>query len=493
MLSKGPGFSFFILIIGLFFLFSAPLRARIVIFPFEDLSKGVNGVNFEVPSKIARALKERGVEVVTPKEVLPFLAQNRIRWIGWVDRITAIKASRAYEANLIMVGTVTELKKDDPALGVTVRLIRPKDYRVIWARTAVYSGKEEVSVLALNQLDFAAIEKQTVTALLKALPAEVQKGGYEPPVVEIADIFLKPRRVKGKHTLECAVRLDISGPYPDEVFFVTAGQKIPAHRKNSMFVARWLAPAEEGRYPISLLLKWSAYPLQKKIFLSTYFVDNQPPNIGLRLVQGQEINGEIAFNRYIYVVPILYKSEPIARWTFEVLNKNKQVVLKEEQPGALPSKFVWRGTNTGGHFLPSGKYFIRLKVWDLAGNVTEKGKEVLFVRQPPLASLIAQKDDQNKLHIKIKIGKHLLPIESWRLEFWDAAGNLLAEYTSTSPDFKGITLSQKKGPIYYTLEVRDILGNRSFIRYQPLRTIVMQASSEAKPVVKKESKWVEDF
>ena len=137
---------FFLALVVIFLLFFCPLRgqAKILIFPFEDLSKGVNGINFEIPSQIAQVLKDAGIDVVAPEKMLNFLAYNRIRWTGWIDRITAIKAARTYRADLIMIGTVTELNKETPALGVTVSLLRTKDYKVLWTNTAVFSSKEEV-------------------------------------------------------------------------------------------------------------------------------------------------------------------------------------------------------------------------------------------------------------------------------------------------------------------------------------------------------------
>ncbi len=492
---KKPLFLMLIIVYILFLI--CPLRgqAKILIFPFEDLSNGVNGINFEIPSQIAQALKDAGIDVVSPRKILNFLAYNRIRWTGWIDRITAIKAARTYKADLIMIGTVTELNKETPALGVTVRLLRTKDYKVLWTKTSVFSSKEEVSFLSLKRTDFDNIKKQTVHFLVKSLPGDIQKGVFEPPEVEIADVYINPRRVRGGRDLECAVRLDISGDNPDKVYFLWQGYKIAAIPKDGLYVGRWKAPKKEGRYPVNLLLFWSKYGLSKKLFLSTFVVDNTPPKFTLRIVQGLKVDGEIAFNKYIYVLPLFEKSEPISRWSFEILDKKiKRVVLKEERPGPPPLKFIWRGTDLSGHLLPSGKYIIRLKVWDLAGNYTEDKKEILFAKTPPSVSVIAKRIN-HKLHIIFDVSPHLLPIDFWHLEFWDSKGNLLAEYDGTGKDLKGFFLNNVKSKdrrIFYTLEVRDILGNRTYVKNQPLQTVVVEALKKSKEL-KRSKKWIEDF
>ncbi|AEH45648.1 hypothetical protein Thein_1792 [Thermodesulfatator indicus DSM 15286] len=474
-------------------------NSKIVILPFEDLSKDINGINFEIPTLIAQSLADNNITVITPKEVLPFLAENRIRWVGWLDRITAIKLARKYQASLIMVGTVTENNKNtsSSSLGITVQLIRPKDYSIVWAKTIVSSSKEEVSFLALKKVDYHIIKYEVIHNLIASLPIRVKKSIYEPPEVQISEAFISPRRIKGNEKVTCAVRLDISGPPPKEVYFFYQDRKIKAQRKDSLYIASWKAPKKEGRYFINMELYWPDLGLKKKIFLSDFRVDNTPPTLGLKLSKGKNINGKLAFNKYIYCIPKLKHPEPIARWLFEVIDKkSKKILFKEDRPGQLPKKFVWRGKDRQGYLLPSGLYVIRLKVWDLAGNIAQAQTEVLFVRNPPQINLLAEKRSDDKILLKLNFSKHLLPIDYIRLEIWDDEGNLLKEVNINGEDLekkKNILFQVKKSKsIFYSLEARDIIGNKKIIKNFPLSTVLIQAKKENKKK-EKENIWIEDF
>lgn len=478
-------------LIFIFLIFSWAIRAgaQIIVFPFEDLTQDVNGVNFSVSQEVAQALEERGFKVIPPDQVLDFLAENRIRWTGWVDRITAIKAARKYNANLILVGTVTEFRREnEPILGLTLRLIRAPDYKVIWSRTKALSSKEEISLLNLKVFNSEKIMAKVVNSLIDQLPEELQQGLTQPPEIEIADIFLNPRRVQGDHFIECAVRLDVSGPSPEEVFFLWDKYKIRAFKENSLYVAKWKAPRKEGRYPINLLVRWPNLGIKKELFLSSFIVDNSPPRIKLRCIFGKKLPEGIAFSRFITLVPSFERPEPIARWVFEITSeKNHRVVIHEERPGHLPESFTWRGIDLGGHFLPNGRYKAKIIVWDLAGNRAEAEKELLLVKGAPPVSVVA-KEWSEKIQIDLHLGEHPLPISFWRLELWDKDGNLLGEYEGEGKP-KLITIP-KRDNLFYSLDVQDTLGNRLYVRYKKLKPIILQASEEKK---RAEKKWVDDF
>ncbi|OAG27708.1 hypothetical protein [Thermodesulfatator autotrophicus] len=490
---------FLFVFIFLSFLGVSNANSKIVVLPFEDLSEDINGINFEIPTLIAESLKENNIVTISPKEVLPFLAKNRIRWVGWLDRITAIKLAKKYQASLIMVGTITEINKNGStsSLGITVQLIRPKDYSIVWSKTIISSSEEEISFLDLKTMDYYAVKQEVIRTLISSLPVNVKRSIYEPPEVQISEVFVSPRKIKGNEIITCAVRLDLSGPLPQKVYFLWKNKKIEAQKKDSLYIARWNAPEKEGRYFINLELYWPNLGLKKKMFLSDFRVDNTPPDIGLKILKGKNINGKLVFNKYIYCIASLKRPEPIARWLFEVVDKKSQKVLfKEDRPGPLPKKFVWKGKDNQGYLLPSGPYIIRLKVWDLAGNIGQVQKEVLFVRNAPQINLLAEKRNNNKIDIKLSLSNHLLPIDYIKLEIWDEEGNLLKEVSITGKEIeinKNIFLQMKKNKkVYYSLEVRDIVGNKRTIKNFPLSTILIQAKKENKKKEKK-SIWIEDF
>ncbi|WP_456431524.1 hypothetical protein [Thermosulfuriphilus sp.] len=479
------------LLICLAFVFGSQAQGQIAVFPFEDLSKDINGVNLELSEMVAQGLEDQGFQVVHPQRVLDFLAQSRIRWTGWAERLTAARAARELGTDLILLGTVTELDPQEPALGLSLRILRARDYKLIWSKTISLSGLEEVSLLGLGRHDFQSLISQAIYKIMASLPADLERSLAQPPIFEIADVFVRPRHVRGGKRIECAVRLDVSGDAPEEVYFVLpSGRRIPTIKRGELYVAWWTAPRKEGRYPVNILLKWGEpWQFEKKQFLSSFVVDNTPPKLELRTIKGESLPQGVAFKRHIVLVPVMGRPEPVSRWLLRISSvETGQIVVNEERPGRLPTSFTWRGADQAGHRIPDGRYRVSLQVWDQAGNTSVAEQDLIVVKGAPPVNLQARAFSE-KMVIKFNIGSHPVPVSEWRLELWDKDGNLIAEYEGQRPP-KFLTAPKKEG-LYYTLEVRDILGNRRFVRNEELKPIIMRAAEEKKKA--EEKKWVDDF
>ena len=90
-------FKFFFLM-TILVMFPGPSEAQIAVFPFEDLTRGVAGINMEISSHVAEVLREMGYQVVPPERIVTFLAANRLRWTGWSDQVTARKVEDELKA-----------------------------------------------------------------------------------------------------------------------------------------------------------------------------------------------------------------------------------------------------------------------------------------------------------------------------------------------------------------------------------------------------------
>ncbi len=478
---------FLVLIVG--FLWVVKAQAQIIVFPFEDLSKDINGVDVIVSEKVAEAIENLGAQVIHPTKVIDFLAENRIRWVGWVDRVTAHKAAERFGADLILLGTVTEFQENPPSLGISLRLIRVPGYQVIWSRTVAISGKEEVSLFDIRPLKIEKAMNKAVTALVSRIPDEIGRNIFSKPEIEISDVFINHKRVRGNEEVECAVHIELSGPFPSELFFVWNGHKIAAVRQDHVYVARWRAPEKEGRYAVEFVARWPALSLERKFFLTNLIVDNTSPRVTLLAVKGKETSKGIAFKQDVFLVPSLERPEPIARWVFEIVSENSnQIVVHEENLGDLPLRFVWRGIDANGQPLPNGRYQARLKVWDFAGNTALAKREILLVKTPPQVDLYAKRW-AGKIYLDFKIGSHPLPISFWHLEVWSKDGDLIGQFegegnprTITIPDMRGLL---------YSLEVCDDLGNRFIVHSKKIEPSIWQAAKKKKE--EREEGWVEDF
>jgi len=483
---------FFFLVGGLFLLGAALAKAQIAVFPFEDVSKDINGVDVEVSKLVAEKLQEAGFEVIPPERILTFMAQNRIRWTGWVERLTALKVYRELGADLILVGTVTDKDQEKGLFGVTLRLVRATDYQLLWSKTAALATEEKVSLLGLQKLDFQKVREQVITSLVKDLPEELKEMKSFPPEVEIGDVFLRPRFARPGHLIECAVKLNLSGSKPQKIFFILPdGRKVPAIEDESrkLFLALWKAPRKEGRYPVNILFQWGPpWNLKKELFLSTFVVDNSPPRLSLKIRRGEKMGEVIAFRRYVTIVPVLENSEPISRWQMVITGEEGNEVLNIEQPGGLPEAFNWRGSDAGGHKLPKGRYHLKLTVWDKAGNSATATADFLVVKDPPKVTIEAKKASEG-IEIDLKVKDHPVPLSNWYLEVWDEEGNLLGELEGEGKP-KGKIVVPAQGKLFYSLEVRDVLGNRYLVRNQKLKPVILRAAKEKKDESKK---WLEDF
>ncbi len=97
----------FILYIFLFTLSYIPnaQAVSVAVFPVEDLSNGLNGVNFELTSKLSEELEKKGLDVISGDDVVSFLVRNRIRRLGLLDTNCILQARDELGADVILVGS----------------------------------------------------------------------------------------------------------------------------------------------------------------------------------------------------------------------------------------------------------------------------------------------------------------------------------------------------------------------------------------------------
>ena len=107
---------------------------RLALLPLADVSQSGNGISLEVTHDLAAALRDRGIDLVPEGEVMQFMADNRIRFAGYLDSLLARKLGREFDCGLIMLGTVTEFERErEPALGLTLTVMDAKSGSPVWA------------------------------------------------------------------------------------------------------------------------------------------------------------------------------------------------------------------------------------------------------------------------------------------------------------------------------------------------------------------------
>ncbi|HFC97557.1 MAG TPA: hypothetical protein ENJ40_03730 [Thermosulfurimonas dismutans] len=477
----------------LILLWAAVARAQIIVLPFEDLSKGLNGINIEIARAVADYLSGEGFQVIYPEEVIPELARLRVKSPGWVDRVVARELMQKFRARYILLGTVLEMDRQEPLLGLSVRILRTEDFRLIWGGTVSYTGKDWHPLLGLKKVTFQDFLHWSCERLFAGLKEELRMQSMPPPVVAVDEVLLRPRSVRGGERVECAVRLRISGPPPDKMGVDLGKRWVPLFKQGAYYLAFWKAPKDEGRYPVNLVIRWEkGWRIEKRIFLATYRVDNTPPEIELRIYRARQTPEAPAFKNYVELRPYLRNADHISRWLLQVFPENgAQPVISEEGLGKLPPRFIWRGTDASGHPLREGVYRVRLKVWDQAGNSSWKETKLIFVNAPPKAEVKAVKDG-NKLKISFRIAPHPVPLRGWTLEITDEKGRIIRELKGEDPVNRELVLKGLSSSLRYTLRLRDVLGNRVIVRNRKIVPVVMQAKKEKKKP-KKAEEWVSEF
>ena len=438
---------------------------------------------------MADKLVDEGYEVIYPAELREFLEKNNIVCTGYIDRINAKKIKRAFKVSSILLGSIIEKNRNTSAFGITMRLLYIPEYKLIWASTSNFKKSDLVSFLNLNKLTFDEIIKKTVTASLKGIPDRAISKIISKPDVDIQEIFISPKYTSKGKDISLKVKLKFFSKRPDLFYLLISKKRFPVKPDVDTISFSWKAPASEGRYTVSLSSIWGKpYNLQKKLFLTSFFIDNTPPQFKLHYKFTTKFKGKSYFNRFIRFYPVFKTKEKISHWklTIKSVYDNSTVATLENYK-KLPSYFTWKGLTVKKSALPNGEYIITLKLWDRANNLSESSFKTYLVKSivPPA---ISAEREKGKIILKIKSKEHPLPITFSRIEVFDNFGNLIASKESDNL-FKKIAINNSKfDKIFVTLMEKDLLGNHFTIKRVPLNI-----KERKKKKQRNEKKWINEF
>ena len=468
----------------------------VAVFPVEDLSYGRNGVNLELTGFLSGILADKGLDVVSEPDVISFMAQNRIRWVGYMYTNHIFKARDYMGADLILLGTLCQRKeKSIPRLGLTLSLVRTEDGVTIWSNSKGVSQANTRRILGIGEPD-------SVDKLIPYLVKEVLTGWPErlgqtlPP--EESDLELDSWSLTKKYTQpgeKIGAMVRFSLPKDSEetprVFFKEGNRLHLALEspENGFYEATWLSSYREGVYPVSVLLRWPSGD-EKTSFLEEYYVDGRPPEMRLN-IKGLA-NRENVMRDKVLIMPSLKQREQIARWKISIENQEGKTIMTGDGKGNIPEKFLWKGRTSSGRFVDEGTFSIILRAWDLADNESITSEEVTISRTLPIVELTAEKQGQNILVNIQHTGE--IPISFWQIEVWSNDNELLKQTGGdTLPANVNMPFPDNNVPdnIECTIVVRDILGNQTKQEVKNLFQLVgLDQATEEKSV---EEEWNADF
>lgn len=455
----------------------------------EDLSQGPNGVNFALTEYLEKAVASRGLEVVSQDAVLSFMTRNRIRWLGFLDTYYVLQARKELGADFILLGTVSQ-RQERPcaAFGMVLYLIRTGDARTIWSGSRGLSCNEMRNPLGVLEPhtteDLLPIVAQD---LLEEWPEDIGQIRDQKAFFELDDVDMGRQHIRSGEKITCRVWLrSVMDGQPPEVSLKVRGQEsFPMRRKDdNLYQASWIAPKEEGRYPVSLSLRWPSGREQVTL-LGTYFVDNHSPSFVLDL-KGVRLNGLVAFRDRIFAIPRFPEPEPISRWEFSVKDETGETILREDKEGNLPSRFFWRGQAGSGSSVADGNYRIVLKVWDRAGNMAMVSEKVALIRNPPDMILEARKQGNN-IVLNIQ-SKGEVPMAFWYMEILEDDGSLIKTAGGqVLPAEVDLPVPETSAELLLT--ARDILGNKLHRKIKDINLLVKHGKEKGAPA----DKWLKEF
>lgn len=472
---------------------------RLALLPLADVSQVSNGINLELTHDLAAALRDRGLDLVPEGDILQFMADNRIRFAGYLDSLLARKLGREFDCGLIMLGTVTELDRErNSALGLTLTVMDAKSGSPVWAATRAASVDEKVRLLGLGEpKGIEDLKRPLLQELLnefqRNLPEQVaeRKKPYQ-----IVSARVTPAYVQGGDVVDFRLEIRFVEDPPRQILIDTHVGVIPLYRGQAegLYLGHWVAPEAAGSYSLALMFDWGRGELSQRLAnIASYRVINEPPQLQVNLMKGLQVGDVTAFRGSLIILPELRGATPISHWSLTIRGENGTVVVSEEHDGSLPSKLVWQGTDSKRRRLDDGLYEMSLDVWDAAGNHSGTTHKLALRRSTvpvKLASVV--RDGRTYLQIDQEDGS-VVPVSSWSVKVSSLQGNtLLQTQGGFLPALLELPHLRKDATLLCDIQIEDSLGN-----YLSLNETQVKVESPEKEVALKieetAESWVKDF
>ncbi len=493
------------LLAAIFLLALLPVPARaagsaVAIFPFQEVGEGRQGVNLQLSGELAVRLSEIGTEVIFPETVISFMASNRIRTLGSLEKRQVNQVRRDLGASFVLLGTVLERDKHRvPSIGLMLSLIRTSDARTIWTYAGSFSAARERNLLAIGDAEVSDDLQPFLFKEIEQLwPLQTIRNEQLVSSVVIDAVELTPRAVQPGGEVTCRVRLFESWPADNvpKIFFKVDNQLYPADPGNAdkNFAGSWLASETNGIYTVSLIMDWPNYQRTETVLLGNYTVDGTLPMFELDLRGTATIDGRPVFLQGLRILTRKIVQEPVKRWhltIFSVGRNETSATLNGE--GELPESFYWNGRVD---LSPEGLYRVTVEAWDQAENLAQVTGEAVLISQAAQMTLdLENKKDEIIVNLK-DAGR--VPLSYWRLEMWTKEGKIL---TQTEGDQLPVKFelevseaeqSKLDGFLFYS----DIMGRETRRRVRDLLPKLEEKNEKVKS--KDETKgisesWVDDF
>lgn len=485
----------------LFLVLLLPLAAAahgktLAVFPFLDITQDHNGINPPLTEAVRQKATDYGFTVVPDSEVMDFLVRHRIRALGSLTTYDIINLRQELDVDFALVGTVCQLdEKQKLKISLSLQLLRTSDEEVVWSVIKVLHKNDLISLLGLWDPDsLDDIYKEFFPTLFDSIMVENQDAGKKNIKIGILKSDLRPAYLKPRQRTHFSAQIYTAGSVDKMPRFSIQvdGESFPiAADEDSHFLkAEFLAPAEDGEYPIDLVAEFG--PDERQVVRAGVInVDSVAPEVTMELL-GTKINDILYFGATLKIIARLVIPERLSGWDITVYNNNDEIIVFQETGGNLPPGINWNGMTSLHDVAPDGPYRIKLTVRDLAGNQNEVEQNIIKSETKPHLDLEVSETEGN-LHIVMRNEASSPSLQYWWIKVFETGGKLLKVETGEElPATFDIPMPDTPGGRKFELiaAIQDKLGNRINQRFTDILNL---EPKEVEPDIVPETQWLENF
>ena len=484
---------------------------RIALMPFDTFT--VENMSFDMTRFISDCLVKNEFEVISQDILENFLAKRRIRRTEFLDKPAIREMGASLKANVLMLGSVDLLEDgENPQVAMNAQMINCFDSSVVWANSISRTGDDFATFLGIGRItSLKKLIEITVEKLLNDLPSTVNvivdMGSSSITPIEISHAGFSPDVLRGGETTRISIEVkEITKKLRDIRAFVLDSEIDLKTKDGRWYTGTISAPLIDGVYSLKIYVSDRWNRLFSVNSAANLTVQNSSPEITLLFQKRLISPNNDGINDYVQFFPELLEAITLESWEVEITDKDGNVARSENGFGMLPADFFWRGEDNQYKPVKDGTYFCRLFVQDKAGNRTSTAKEKIVVdKTPPETTVVLAEKNEESLTLSLKT-KDISKIAYWKVVVYDRTGAEAGKFEGKgnvpativcpvkkkskkdlSPEEE--LSSEEEDALTYSLEVRDMAGNKLRIERQPLKCL----ESKVTEPEKKKDEWVENF
>lgn len=124
----------------------------VAILPFENFTDDPKALS-EIMPVIKKGLIRKGFEIITEGDINAFLCSRKVRGPSFITNELIREAGKALGVRMFLTGSVIKLNdSNNPALGLTIKLIDPETGGLIWADYQSSTGEDFSGLLMLGKI-----------------------------------------------------------------------------------------------------------------------------------------------------------------------------------------------------------------------------------------------------------------------------------------------------------------------------------------------------